>query len=418
MSLTAHPSTVADVLVVGGGPAGAATAITLARSGHRVTVVERNPFRRAYGYANVVSAHALDILRRLDLDGRVDGHPIRGIRLTSGEHTSSVSWPDHPELPDHGAVVRRDQFDATLLQAAVEAGATVLTEHRAIGPLVDRGFVRGARVSDPEGAEFDLRAAYTVVADGANSRFGRALGTSREQSWPWAIAHSATFTSPLHGATEMELVLDLRDRADTPITGVGWLLPAGDGSVNVGVLLLSTSASFKVINPAHLLEQFVADRHDIWMLEGPGLANTASGRIPLGLSVGPAAGPTYLLVGDAVGAANPLSGSGVDTALESGTIAAEVLDDAITSESAFALQRYPQLLTDRFGGYYRVGRMSARLLGQPTVAARLGRLTASRPGVAAVLARLVTRELRPGRGGVAEHLYRAGRAASVLVPGA
>jgi geranylgeranyl reductase family protein len=418
MSLTAHPSTVADVLVVGGGPAGTASAIQLADAGHRVTVVERNPARRPYGFGNVVSAHALALLDRLGVAELVDAHPIRGIRLTSGGHTSSVPWPDHPDLPDHAAVVRRNDFDAALLGAADDAGATVLTEHTATGPIVERGFVRGARVSDSAGGEFDLRATYTVVADGANSRFGRALGTTREQTWPWALAHSATFSSPLHTATEMELVLDLHDRTGNPITGAGWLLPTGDGTVNVGILLLSTSPSFKVINPAHLLEQFVEDREQIWMLDGPSLDTPASGRIPLGLSVGPAAGPTYLLVGDAVGAANPISGSGVDTALESGMLAATVLDDAIASESPFALQRYPQLLSDRFGGYYRFGRMTARLLGQPVVAARLGRLAASRPGVADVLARLVTRELRPGRGGVAEYLYRTGRAASVLVPGA
>ena len=416
--MTAHPSGAGDVLLIGGGPAGVAAAIPLARAAHRVLVIERDPSPRPHGYHALLTPRALTAVRRLGIDGAVELHRIDRIRLTADDRTSSTGWPDHPDFPDHAATVRRDRFDHAALQAAADAGVTVLDGHEATGPIIDRGFVRGANVIAPDGTAFEARAAFTVVADGANSRFGRALGTFREPSWPFAIAQSATFRSALHAATEIELVLDLHDKAGHAITGYGWLFPGGDGTVNVGVLVMSTSPSFQVINPVHLHEQFVDDHRAGWHLDGAAVAASASGRIPLGTSVGPAAGPTYLLVGDAVGAANPLSGSGVDAALETGLLAADVLDQALGEGTASALQQYPKLLAEHYGSYYKAGRLATRVLGQPTLSHRIARAATGRRRFSDAFVRIAGNELRPGRGGAAELAYRMGRAASLIAPDA
>jgi len=110
-----------------------------------------------------------------------------------------------------------------LFRAKGLAGATVLRDHEATAPIVERGFVRGARLVRNDGTTTEVRAAFTVVADGANSRFGRALGTYRHPTWPSALAHRAIYASSLHDAAEIELVVDLEDRAGTPITGVASL---------------------------------------------------------------------------------------------------------------------------------------------------------------------------------------------------
>ncbi len=416
--MTAHPSASADVLVVGGGPAGAATAIRLGRAGHRVLVVERDVSPRPHGYGELISPRALGLVDSLEIGDHLAFHRIDRVRLTADGRSSSVEWPEHPIHPRHAVTVSRHVFDAALLGAAADAGATVLDGHEAMAPIVDRGFVRGAHVVAPDGTQFEARAQYAVIADGANSRFGRALGTFRAPTWPFAVAQSATFRSALHSATEIELVLDLHDRAGTPITGYGWMFPGGDGSVSVGVLLMSTSASFQVINPVHLLDRFVTDRRDAWHLDGAAIDAPASGRIPLGTSVGPAAGPTYLLVGDAVGSANPLSGAGVDTALETGLLAADVVAEALDEGSAAVLQQYPKRLDDRYGTYYKVGRLANQLLGRPAVSRRVTRLAATRPSFADTFIRLANDELRSGRGGSAELIYRAVRAASIVAPDA
>ena len=211
-------------------------------------------------------------------------------------------------------------------------------------------------------------------------------------------------------------MLDLTDRAGTPITGYGWLVPRGDGTANVGVMIMSTSPSFRVINPVHLLDAFVAAHRDRWQLGDEPVLPPAGGRIPLGTSVGPAAGPTYVVVGDAAGAANPLSGAGIEYAIETGILAGSVLTEALHTGSATALQRYPQLLAERYGSYYQVGRLLDRFLGRPSVARRVGALASSRPAMASAFVRLAGNELRSRYPGATEFAYRITRALTLVAP--
>jgi flavin-dependent dehydrogenase len=413
--VTAHPSARSDALVIGGGPAGASTALELTRRGHRVVVIESEPAGVGSRAAKLLNPRALHHLDRLGVEP--SGNPVRSVRLTTGDDSTTIDWPNHPDLPSQGLV--STDLNRSIVDAAIEVGATMLDGHRATAPIIERGFVRGAYVTAPDGTDFEARAEYTVIADGANSQFGRALGTFREPMWPYGLAHHGAFPSDVHASSAIELVLDLRDRSGTPITGHGWMYPAGDGTITVGIVMMSTAASFQVVNPANLFQRLV-DRHgDAWEITGDAVEPTTGGRLPFGLSVGPAAGPTYLLLGDAVGAANPLSRTGVESALETGWFAAEVLDEAIHSGDAAHLQRYPKLLADRYGSYYQVGRLAARLLGQPAVARRAERLVARRRPVAEAYLRITTDSLRSGpRVGAPETAYRFGRAITVVAPDA
>jgi geranylgeranyl reductase family protein len=409
-----------DVLVVGAGPAGAAVAAGLASNGHRVAVIDRDaePGRKPCG--ELLTPRGVVAIERLGLaPGRLAPfHAVTHVRLTTSDDSSAVRWPTHEEHPDHGLVADRGTLDALLVEHARSAGAEVLTGHEATAPLVDRGFVRGAQVTRPDGSSIEMRAAFTVVADGANSRFGRSLGTYRQPTWPSALAHRVILPSSLHDAAEVEFVLDLADRAGTPITGYGWMFPRGDGTVNVGVLMMSTSPSFRVVNPAHLLDAFVASNAGRWHLGAEPVATAAGGRIPMGRSVRPAAGPTYLVVGDAAGAANPITGAGIEYAIETGTLAGNVLDEALRTGQASALQRYPKLLDDRYGSYYKVGRLVDRVLGRPALTRRLATSASTSPRFAHSLVRIAANSLRSGRGGTTELAYRIGAAISTVAPDA
>lgn len=406
-----------DALVVGAGPAGAAAAATLVGHGHRVVVIDRDDEPGGKPCGELVSPRAVAAIVRCGVDEAVLDrfHRVTHLRLSTATRSTSTRWPSHDDYPDHAYIAPRHALDELLIERAVAGGATVLRGHEATGPIVDRGFVRGAHAIG-QGDAFELRARFTVVADGANSRFGRALGTYREPTWPYALAHRAVYASSLHDAVEAELVLDLTDRAGTPITGYGWMFPRGDGTVNVGVLILSTSPSFRVINPAHVLDGLVNDHRDRWHLAGEPALSPAGGRIPLGTSVGPAAGPTYVVVGDAAGAANPMSGAGIEYAVETGVLAGSVLTEALRSGNAGALQRYPQLLDDRYGSYYQVGRLIDRFLGRPSVARKVGTLAASRSSYANAFVRLAGNELRSRYPGATEFAYRITRALTLVAP--
>ena len=115
--------------------------------------------------------------------------------------------------------------------------------------------------------------------------------------------------------------------------------------------MMSTSPSFLVVNPAHLLDRFVADNGARWRLHGDPVHPPAGGRIPMGASVRPRrARPTRGRRRG--GVANPFSGAGID-AVETGVLAGGVLDEALRTGQAASLQRDPQLIDERYGTYSR-----------------------------------------------------------------
>lgn len=417
----AVPTDGTDVLIVGGGPAGAAAAIVLAEAGHHVVVVEKRRLPRPKTCGDALSPLAVAELVELGLD---DGdfasfHRVERLRLVAHGRAVERSWPDHPRLPHHGYVARRDRLDHLVVQRAVSCGARLLDGHEAVAPIVERGFVRGAVVTGPDGRTTEVRARYVLVADGANSRFGRSLGTFRQRNWPYATAIRSYWSSPLHDAPLLEAVLDLSGRDGTPLTGYGWVFPVGDGTVNVGVGVVSTSEEFRSVNTTHLLTRFASDIADRWEIEPDEvLGPPSSGRIPTGGSVGPTAGPAHLVIGDAAGAANPLTGAGIEYALATGRMAAQVLDVALRERNATALQRYPKMLADAYGTYFKVGRLLDRLGGRPTVMNRFSRTVARWPWAADAAIRIGVNELRPQHPGGAEAAFRLARAISRVAPDA
>ncbi len=409
----------ADVLVVGGGPAGAALAIHLAEHGHDVVVLERRVPPRMKTCGDALSPRALAELSRLELgpEARELGHRIDRIRLHGYGGSTELAWPSHPALPDHALVARRDRLDQLVLDRAATVGAQVLVGHEAVAPVIERGFVRGAEVLGPDGAEQTVRARYTVVADGANSRFGRALGTSRERDWPYATAIRTYYSSPYHDEPVIEAVVDLVDRDGVPLAGYGWVFPEGDGTVNVGVGVVSTMREFTSVNTSHLLATFAETLADRWGIDPAApIMPAVSGRIPLGASIRPVAGPTTLVIGDAGGNALPITGSGIDGAYRTARLAAEVLHEALTTQSSTALQRYPAMVRDELGTTFEVGRFVDRAGRHPGLVRRVGRLAVRHPRAAEAMVRMATDAIRPDRRGPAGVLHSLALTASRVAP--
>jgi flavin-dependent dehydrogenase len=319
--------------------------------------------------------------------------------------------------------LRRDVLDAHLRERAVEAGATVLMGHQATEPIVERGFVRGATLAaDPEldatAARVGVvRSRFVVVADGANSSFGRDLGTTRHRNWPYGIATRTYFRSRRAAESWIESDLGIPDAAGNPIAGYGWVIPLGDGTVNVGVGVLSTYRDVRGINALKLLDSFAHQIADRWELDpGDQLKAPTRFRVPLAGSVGPKMGPTFLVVGDAAGGASPFNGDGVDAALMSGRLAAEVLADALSAGNSTTLQRYPTMLADEVGRYHQVGRLAARFLGRPAILRPALRLGVRSERVAGAVLRIATNELRDGHRGGAERAYALASTISKFAP--
>ena len=419
-STSAAAATPAEVLVVGGGPSGAATAYWLAQRGHAVTVVEKRGFPRDKTCGDAISPRALRQLEDMRLgEALANAHRTAGVRIVGDDREMTLPWPDHNHYPSHGYVVKRPQLDAAVASRAAEVGATVLTGYEAVRPLVSRGFVRGAVVQGPDGPPMQIEAKYVVVADGANSRFGRSLGTSRARNWPYGTAIRTYWETPRHAEPWIESALDLRDRNGHAVPGYGWVFPAGDGTANIGVGLLSTFRDFKTVNTTHLLDAYARRIAERWEIDpGAPLRKAVSGRIPMGGSVAPTAGPTYLVVGDAAGAVNPFNGDGIDYAYETGRIAADVLHEALATNDASALQQYSRRLDDAYGQYFKVGRLFARVVGRPAVMRELTRLGLHNRTLMEWVLRIMSNELRSDETGPAEIAYRAANAIARMAPNA
>jgi flavin-dependent dehydrogenase len=256
-----------------------------------------------------------------------------------------------------------------------------------------------------------------VVADGANSRFGRALGTFRKREWPYGTAIRTYFASPRHDEAWIESALDVRDRNGNSLPGYGWVFPVGDGTVNIGLGLLSTYRDFKSVNTTQLLDAFATSLGERWEIDpGRPLQKPAAGKVPMGFSVGPQVGPTYLVVGDAAGAVNPFNGDGIAYAYETARLAAEVIHEALTDNDALALQRYPKLLNDEYGQYFKVARLFTEVIGRPALMRELTRVAMHSRTLMEWMLRIMTNLLRPDEVGAAEAAYRAASAIARLVP--
>ncbi len=414
-----HDST--EVLVVGGGPAGAAAGYWLARHGHDVTILERKQFPREKTCGDGLTPRAVKQLEDMGLGEELTKyHRYSGLRATGMGRELELEWPRHPIYPSHGYVVRRRDLDWAVASNAEQAGATLLQGHEAIEPVVERGFVRGALVKDKQtGETTELRARYVVVADGANSRFGRALGTFRKREWPYGTAIRTYWETPRHADPWIESALDVKDRNGNPLPGYGWIFPVGDGTVNIGVGLLSTFRDFKSVNTTHLLDAYAHQVRDRWEIDPDApTAKATAGRIPMGGSVGPKVGPTYLVIGDASGSVNPFNGEGIDYAYETARMAAEVLHEALVTNDPLALQRYPQLLDDEYGQYFKVARLFARVIGRPVLIRELTRAGMHSRTLMEWVLRIMANLLRPDEIGPAEAAYKAAATLVRLAPNA
>jgi geranylgeranyl reductase family protein len=405
--------------VVGAGPSGAACAYWLAEAGVDVVVVDKKRFPRDKTCGDGLTPRAVKQLEDMGLAAELAGHHrFSGLRAIASGRTLELEWPDTPDLPSYGYVVTRHDLDELVAGRAAKAGAAVRQESEAVSPLVERGLVRGARVLRKGTDEaHDVRARFTVVADGANSRFGRSLGTARVRSYPQGMAIRGYFRSPRHDEAWIESHLDIRDSAGNALPGYGWIFPVGDGRVNVGVGLLSTSSQWKEVNTSKLMNDFVASAPASWGI-GPESACGAptGGRLPMGLSVGPRAGPTYLVVGDAAGAINPFNGEGIAYAYETGRMAAESLQVALGTDDGMALQDYDRRLQQTYGLYYKVARAFVHVIGHPDLMRALVSTGMRSRTLMEWVLRIMANLLRPDELGPAEAAYRAVAALARAAP--
>ncbi len=341
--------------------------------------VEKKHFPREKTCGDGLTPRSVLQLQEMGLEGALAGnHRYVGLRSIAFGREVEMPWPDHPQFPPYGYTITRFQLDQIVNEHAEKAGAVVWQGAEAVEPLAERtadGPLRagGAIVIDSDrGTRTEVHAKYVIVADGSLSRFGRALGAERDKTYPQGMAIRGYFRSPRHDDAYIESHLDLRDRAGNVVPGYGWIFPLGDGRVNVGVGLLSTSDRWKGLNTAKLMEEFVHFAPKSWCISPETACGAPTGgRLPMGFSVHPRAGADYVLVGDAVADINPFNGEGIAYAWETGRRAADAIAAALrcgdSDDAARALAGYERDLRDSYGHYDAIAVAFVKLIDDPRV---------------------------------------------------
>ena len=343
-----------DIAVIGGGPAGAATAIRAARAGAKVVVFEKGPHGRDKVCGDGLTPRAVGALQELEIPYEDEAHRIDGLRMIAGRQRRQLPWPEHGRFPSHGAVWPRKRLDAHLVDAAEKVGAELVYETEAL-PILDGHVVRGVTAGGRT-----VHADLTVVAAGAQGKAARMLGAERDPDEPFGLAIRAYVESPRHADRHLEACLTLRDRSGTAVPGYGWMFPCGDGTVNIGVGALSTMKRFTDLNLNTLLDDYQALVRDEWGV-GEYLARPRAWRLPM--SSVKRHGPGWVAIGDAAGLVNPMNGEGIDYGLESGMLAADLFLESPSTAPA----RYDIEIGERFDAFLRTGRRFSFLIGHPWI---------------------------------------------------
>jgi geranylgeranyl reductase family protein len=340
-----------DLLVIGGGPAGSAAAITAARAGLSVTLFEKGPYGRDKVCGDGLTPRAIAALDELRIDHSV-AHRIDGLRMIAGKKERELLWPTTDRFPNHGAVWPRKSFDNHLLDVAIASGVDVRFESEALPVLEDNRCI-GAVVGTEK-----FTAPFTVLAAGAQGQAAQILGAVRDPNETFGLAIRAYAPTPRHAERHLEACLSLSDENGTAVPGYGWMFPAGDGTVNIGVGALSTMKGFKKLNLNTLLDQYSSLVRESWSL-GDYVEKPRAWRLPM--SCVRRSGPGWVAVGDSAGFVNPMNGEGIDYGLESGMLAAQkFIEDPVT-----AAQAYDREVGERFDSFLRTGRRFSFIIGHP-----------------------------------------------------
>ena len=334
----------AEVIIVGGGPAGSVTAAALAERGHRVLLIDKARFPRHKACSDYLNAGGAKILARLGiLDEALatGGRPIAGMSVHAPNGSRFAADFSRVEQGAHALGLSRHRLDHLLLERAKAAGVTVCERAHVRSLLRDGERVVGVAATI-DGTREELRAPLVVGADGRNSIVSRALGVSVDLRWPRKTGIAAHYANVpgLDGRGEMHVV---------PGAYAG-LAPIEGHLTNV-TIVTDVRAVERRSGSVEELFAVTIDRM-------PAVAEKLAGAERVGglRGVGPMAhrsrrvtGDGVLLVGDAASFLDPFVGEGIYQALRGGLLAAPVISDALRAGDTSARSLRPYVWARRRG---------------------------------------------------------------------
>jgi geranylgeranyl reductase family protein len=316
-----------EVVVVGAGPSGSTAAMALAKRGHDVLMIDRKGFPRDKTCGDGIPAGAIEILYELgmkELIEAADFYPVDKLLLSSpSQHEVIANLHRGPTGAD-SCIVPRYKFDDVIYHHAIDSGVD-FCQAQVKESIIEDGKVKGVRVK-VNGKLQDIRAKVVIGADGVTSVVARSLVDEKYEDNHRAVALRAYVEDfdVLPHTVEFYLYKKI-------LPGYAWIFPYGDGKANIGLGMRLD----KFRKETNSLE----DMLDVFM-NIPAIKKRANGHTSLNdvakwqLNFGSKwyVQRTFdgaILIGDAAGLINPLTGGGIFNGLISATVAAEIIHEAI-----------------------------------------------------------------------------------------
>jgi flavin-dependent dehydrogenase len=392
----ALPDASVDVLVVGAGPGGSATAARLARQGVRVGLVDRSAFPRDKACSEYMSPETVRLLEELGVIPELEAAgamPLDGTAVTAPRGSRLLGRFTGAGAPVRatGLAVSRRVLDHALLGAARTAGAIVSERTTVEELLYDGGAVAGAVVRDGDGRRHTVRARLTVGADGLRSVVARRIGRRR-----YGRLRRLAFVAHVEGVRDMERVAELHVGPN----GYVGLNRIGADRTNVAVVVpADRGAEAKGRAEAFFLQALDAFPAVARRVAGGALARKVLATGPFAAWSGRIVADGAALVGDAADFLDPFTGEGIYSALRGAELLAHAAAAALSElgpVSASRLAVYQQARRRAFGGKWAIERIIGYAMLCPPLfdraVARIGR----RRGMADTLIG-VTGDLLPAR---------------------
>ena len=340
----------ADVLVAGGGPAGAACAYHLAKAGIKVILVDFQKFPRDKVCGDFVGPVAIKELEAIGVAAKDEFKQTNIITQASvfldGRPLITKSIPAIQQLPDYGRVIPREVLDQWIFDAARQQGVTTMTPCRfSRFEVHDNCVVSFCKMN---GREILFTTKYFVGADGSSSTAARLLNGTKPDPKDRIVAVRAYFENINCISNQAELYFTSKS-----FPGYYWFFPSGKNEANIGVGMVLDNFPKEDVNLKELLMDLIAGDETLKQRIGNGKLKDKVVGWPLS-TYNPDVKITadrVLLTGDAAGLINSLNGEGIQYALLSGRWAAETLIDCFASNghAYAALQKYEQTIKQQVG---------------------------------------------------------------------
>lgn len=329
-----------DVLVIGAGPSGSIAANTIAQNGVDVLLIDKKseigtPKRCAEG----ILKSTLDELN-IQADSRWIAREITGIEIVSPNNKKLILDETNFELPDTAYILERKIFDKTLVMDAIRSGTKVMIKTKANSiERTNSGFLVNATSL---GREIQIRTKLIIAADGPESKVGRMVGLKSNTSL-YNMASCAQYEMV---NVEMDDMNHVRVHIGSICPGgYVWIFPKGDDIANVGLGVLKSHTDKTA---RHFLDSFVQSNEDVVNAQ---CVEMNVGGDPIGGLIEERYGDNVMVVGDAAGFVDPLTGDGIRTAMLSGKYAGEVAVKSIEkgNYSKKFLKEYYDLTEENIG---------------------------------------------------------------------